>query len=775
MQLRGLADIYLRFRWLLALLVVGVTACAVVGVSRLSFDDSPLNIFRTEKADFALLQDVFDDFGSDDRECVVVVESPRLFTPEGIAALRRLIAEFKAQPVVDAVRSMDDVVLVRPGELLPTSLLPRPDAPQADYERARGEALAHPMLAGQVLADDGQTTLLLVSLKGQSLTVREVQQGIAAVRGAIERAQIPAELAQVRLTGVPSIRYEIFASIRRDSKLFVAIGVTISFAMATALFRKLWPVMIVAAPPILASFWTMGLLGLLGIQVNVINTVLPTMVMIVGFTDSMHLMVDILHSVRGGSSNRDAARLAIEHLLPACALTSFTTAVGFGSLAIAGAEVIRNFGLVCAAGSVMAFGAVLSLVPLLASIAPAGALSRGPDYEKSDLITHGGLIVIRWVTAHAKPVAALGIALTALLGLISTWLVPSNKLTESIPKWSESYQALVHCDRTLGGTLRAFVLVRWNDKLSLASPEVLRAFDDVDRLLRQDPGVHYPLSIRNVLEALPGPEGDLAARVPLLKSVPQDIRQQYLREDLHEALMTVHLQDLGSSRHEATFRRLEDKLAKLQRAHPGVELQLTGTVVVASRNINQMIADLTNSPGLAALVIFGLMTALFRSWRLGLVSILPNVFPMFATATMLVAARQPLQLTSVITFTICLGIAVDDTIHFVNRFQRELAVDGDVRAAIERAFMAVGTAIAMTTIVLLTGFLSVCLSDMPTSRLFGTLGCLAISSAVIGDLIILPALLTCFARRPQHVAPPTPEAVAAEPPQRPAVSASGVS
>jgi hypothetical protein len=199
--------------------------------------------------------------------------------------------------------------------------------------------------------------------------------------------------------------------------------------------------------------------------------------------------------------------------------------------------------------------------------------------------------------------------------------------------------------------------------------------------------------------------------------------------------------------HEPIFQRVEHKLAELQAEHPGWRLQLTGTVVVASRNIAQMIRDLADSLLMAAVVIFGLLSVAFRSLKLGMLSVLPNVFPLAVTATALVVLGHPLQLTSVIVFSICLGIAVDDTIHFISRFQRELRIDGDVGAATARAMVAVGSALLTTTLVLFTGFAAVLTSEMPSSRLFAWMACLAIAAALLGDLVILPALVVCFVRR----------------------------
>ncbi len=754
MRLNGLAEWFARHRMLLVLFVAGMTALSIFGLTRVGFDDLPMNIFKTDQADFKLLEELFEDFGSDDGDCILVIESEQLFSPQGVALLRTLTAEIGAIDQIESVRSMDDVVVVRPDRPL-ASILPPAGAPPEAYSEARREALAHPMIGGHLISPDGRTTLIVARIRGNSLSISEIKPTIKAVRGVIDRLAVPDGLARVRLTGVPPIRYEIFSSIRRDSFRFMFIGTVLAFGMATLLFRRFWAVMAVAIPPLLAAMWTVGMLGLIGEKFNVINTILPVLVMIVGFTDSVHLMFDVRHSLSRGLSPLDAAKSAVEHLGIACALTSFTTAIGFASLMVTSVEVIRKLGMVCAAGAVLAFTSTIILVPLLAS-SPIGRhlTQRHRDGAMArfvamftDWIKRLALGTIDWVIAHSGLVTAGGILTVLVLGSLATQLKPNNRLTESIPASNESAQALFHLDDVFGGILASFVLVDWDENQSLASENVLGAIRDVQQMIEDHPGANHPISVLNLLRSLPGTKGDVESRVPLLGLVPPEVVRRFVLFDRRRAAVVFYLKDAGTGVHDPTFRDIEQSIAEIERRHQGVQLSLTGTVVVASRNINQMITDLAKSLGLATIVIFITMTVVFRSWKLGLISLLPNAFPLATTAAFLVISGRPLELTSVIVFSICLGIAVDDTIHVINRFQRELSVGDDVQAAIKRTFIAVGSALATTTVVLLVGFGSVSISEMPPSKIFAQLGSIAIFSALIGDLIILPAMLVFFLRR----------------------------
>ena len=758
MRLSSLADWFERHRMLLLVFVVAMTLVSVFGLLRLSFDDQPKNIFKTSQADFELLEELFDDFGSDDNECMIVIESDQLFSARGVRLLKDLTSAISEIDAIESVRSLDDFV-VTSIDAPPRSILPAGAATVQQYDEARREALEHPMIRGQLLSLDGTTTLIVARIAGNSPTIGELKPTVLALHQVIDRISKNNEFARVRLTGVPPIRYEIFSSIRRDSVRFMLIGMFLAFIMAAILFRRFWAVIAVATPPILAAIWTVSLLGLIGEKFNVINTILPVLVMIIGFTDSVHLMFDVRHSLARGLTPMAAAKSAIEHLGIACALTSFTTAVGFASLMVTNVEVIQKLGMVCGIGAVLAFLSTIILVPLFASSRIGSRLGETvPTTSMTDTSStlertakRFAEPAIDWIVSHCGLVTGFGFAICLALVLIVTQLQPNNRLTENIPESNESSQALDHIDEVFGGTLPGFVLLDWDENLSLDSDQVLGAIDEVQQTLESEPGTNHPISILNLLRTMPGTDDDLQSRVPFLSLVPPEIVERFVRTDRRRAAIAFFLRDEGTLVHEPTFRSIEQKISEIEKRYEGVTLRITGTVVVASRNINQMITDLAKSVGLASVVIFGTMVLVFRSWKLGLISLLPNAFPLLVTAAYLVITGRPLELTSVIVFSICLGIAVDDTIHVINRFQRELAAGNPIDVAIKQTFIAVGSALTTTTIVLIVGFGSVSMSEMPTSQLFARLGSIAIFAALIGDLVFLPAMLAFFLQKRKWV------------------------
>ncbi len=190
---------------------------------------------------------------------------------------------------------------------------------------------------------------------------------------------------------------------------------------------------------------------------------------------------------------------------------------------------------------------------------------------------------------------------------------------------------------------------------------------------------------------------------------------------------------------------MQAELQQIKHRHPQFEFEMAGSAVWRWENLYQILIDLAASLGAASLIIFGVLAVVYRSIRLGLISVVPNMFPLVATGTFRVVSGQTLELVSVCAFTVCLGIAVDDTIHFLTRYREERARIDDENEAIRRAFTGVGTALILTTVVLVAGFSTVLFSDARDHRIFAMMGALTIATALFADLIFLPALLSRFA------------------------------
>ena len=363
-----LADLAIRHRGALLAACGGITILALAGLAQLRFQEEPRDIYRSDNDDFQRLEKVYRDFGADDNDCLILVEANDLFTPAASGHLRGLVTQLSELEGVQRVLGLPHVITFS-GPALPRPLYPGPSASPETFEAARRAARAHPMVDGVMLAPDGRATLLSVRLTGGSLHVTDVEERTGPIRNVLTRWENDSGF-RARLTGIPPIRVAVLRLIERSTVLFTVIGTTCCIILCFLIFRNLRALLITAAGPVLGCIWSVGMLGWFGVEMDLVMTVMPTLVMAIGFTDSVHLMVDMRESVAKGKSGPEAARLAIARLGIPCALTSFTTAVGFASLAQAQVGIIQRFGLASMGGVLLTFLVVITCVPLCVSFFP---------------------------------------------------------------------------------------------------------------------------------------------------------------------------------------------------------------------------------------------------------------------------------------------------------------------------------------------------------------------------------------------------------------------
>ncbi|QDV82664.1 multidrug efflux system subunit MdtC [Stieleria magnilauensis] len=681
-------------------------------------------------------------------QCVLVARvdpsgTADLFTGSHLRAMRRVAEGLQSMPQIDDVMWLDSV----PGFNLfglSGTLLPSDNASQRQLDEARSRVLENPLAVGQLISQDGRTVLMHLGIDWFFVTSDEAVTSEIRERAESIAATIPGVALEFQLTGPVPLHLMMANNHVTDSTKYQLIGYSIMLLSAVILFRGFSAVVIVAVAPAVGVLWTTGMLHFLDLQDNPFNDIIvPVLVSLVGLTDSVHLMVEIRQQRANGLEVKEAARRGISRVGMACLLTSTTTAIGFLSLLWAHHEIVRDFGLCCVVGVAMTFISVLTVIPL-GCRSPLGRrlhIGLGKSLVDGQLRRIGPLV--DWVLRRDRAVARIAIATTFAMALISLQLQPDEKRYSGLSESGEAAQALRHLDRSLGGLEFSTVDVRWfNDS---DESELLDVLGEIDALLASEPLIGNPLGIGQLLAALPG-DGDAKERMTLLELLPPSLKRAFYIPEHRFASIQFRVQDLGIAAYSKPFQRIDAGLNTIAERHPDFDLELQGNAVWRWRNIYQIVTDLATSLGTASVVIWMVLTLVYRSIRIGLISIIPNLFPLAATATMLVVSGQHLEMVTVCVFTICVGIAVDDTIHFLTRYQEEMKHGGQHQEVIRRAFTGVGSALLMTTIVLVAGLGSAIAGDSRDARLFGIMGCLTLATALFADVLLLPAMLSRFAK-----------------------------
>ena len=681
-------------------------------------------------------------------EAVIVVQTDQIFSPTGAKAMRAIVAELEDQDFVRDVIWLDEIPMLNVFSM-PQPVLPYESASQKRFELSKDKALKHPFIKGQLLSADCKTALLLVNF--DRFFVQDntyISEGIKSIAETVAK-QHPAFEAEFTVTGRLPVWVTARESHESNTFYYQLVGYSMITVMSVILFRGLAAVFVVAIAPAMGVFWTLGFIRFLEYENNPFNdVVLPVLVSLIALTDGVHLMVEIRRLRASGLQPREAAGAGIRKVGLACALTSLTTAIGFGSLALANHELVQQFGVSCVIGVLLSFIAVITCIPLACCSWLGKFVQVG---QQKSLVEHNlnriGVIV-DLVLKRKTVVALIGIVSTITFILISLGLRPDERQSSIIPASSEASIGIKKIDKAMNGVENSQVNVRWDEPVAGDSLEVVQVVRKIDNVLGSEELIGHPLSILKLIDSMPG-GGNAEDRISMVELLPPSLKRVFYTPERKEAMVSFRVQDLGIASYDPVFRRIQLGLDEIMAEHPAFNLELDGDAVWRWENLFQIVVDLAASLGTAVLIIFFVLAMAFRSLRIGLISLVPNLFPLAVSGVFLYVTGQALEVVTVCAFTVCLGIAVDDTIHFLTRYQEELKTTNDEQQAIHNAFTGVGTALIMTTIVLVSGFATVLFSDSRDHFIFASMGMITLSAALFADLVFLPALLARFSGKNQ--------------------------
>jgi len=745
----------------LAALVLGVSAGAV----RLQADFSAVAFYGAGDAEVDHLLDFKERWGADDSMLLVLVDAPAatggVLTPARMGALAELTDELERDRRVRDVASITTTPMLvgaSPGGIdLTGAAEAMPKERGAAFDAWRERLLRHPLAVPFLLSADGSITALAVKLEVDADDIQSLRPIVADVRTLLEPYQGRDGLSIIT-AGIPAVRTDFFKMLLEDQIVAVALIAVIVSLLLLLLFRRIHGLVAPALAGAIPAVMVFGVMGWTGETIGILNQSYFTLLPAIAIADAIHMVSRFHEEARRRAApgerltaeqRQDAIRAAVASIGVACLLTSTTTAVGFGSLQMAGMPILRGFGLYAAIGIGLAYGTVLLIIPLVLS------LSRGavPEASRDGAHTAADRLLL-WCADFAiersSVVLAGALVVLALSAAGGSRVIVDNTLTGLLDEEHETTAANRVADERLGGIL-GLELDLVGPPGSMKDPAVLEALVALDTwALAQDDfrtsaGPHRFISAFN--EAISGS--------PSIPASSTEIAQLYLLgegaglEDVVDVYSyccgraMLRIKDIGGLNAEANCEATKAKAGELFAELP-VTARLTGTPYVAYRGINRVTADLRDSLVLAFAIIAVTILLLFRSVRIAALCFLPNALPLAAGYGLLGAAGWLLDPTPAVVFTVGLGIAVDDTIHLVTRWREERRAGRGPTDAIRQSVLHTGRAVTITSVVLATGFAVNCLSSFPTMRVMGLLGAFVIVVAWLCDLFVLPALLARF-------------------------------
>ncbi|REJ87373.1 MAG: hypothetical protein DWQ34_25200 [Planctomycetota bacterium] len=765
-----LANLLTRRAPFVALLLLSLTALAAVQATQIQFEFSPQALMRGEDESYQQLQDFKQTFAYEDSVLMIIVEA----TGDANVLDHRLLnwqahvaEQLRAVPHVDEVATLATIEIPRRTLEFPPSVTARPfiaefPADETDSRRLRRLVDESPLLAGTLVSSDLQVAALLAFIDPELQRVRELSVVIDDVQQLLQSSPPPTGY-RTSLSGLPFIRTDTIKNLQQDQQRLLPIAAILYLLTLAIIFRRVSGSLLPLLAVGMGLAWTIGAVVAVGATFNLVSNVLPILLIVVGVSNCVHVLDEYAEQLPLARGDRiAAARNTVRHMSRSCLLTLFTTAVGFACLGTAQSDVLREFGWQAALGMGFMYVTIIGgLGSLMQYFRPPRRSTRGAP------LGHVTAAAGRVIDRHPR----ITLTFSGLLIAASVWLglhVPVNSfMIETYDDDHPTLQTLRLVDNKLSGLLPIEVRLHADDPERLLDPDVFRKVRQFEEHALQEDGVLFARSYADVLQSIStGTPSPTAADDELPVSdeeLTRDIRlgvwvvnrvgatlgyPNFMTEDGRDGRILIKVQDIGTLRLKKLINQLEAELLQAFPPGSGVTPTLTGDAYLNTIAMNAVIHDLFYSLLTASLIIFATIALIFRSLRTGLIAAIPNLTPLALTLGYMRLRGYDMNVGNVIVFTISLGIAVDDSIHFLFRFREEMKRTGCVEEAVVRTFEGTGRAIVITSILIVAGLAVLLFSDFVPTRRFAELTCVTMVGALIGVLLLLPACLVLFWKRP---------------------------
>ena len=706
----------------------------------LDVDPSVRALLPQHGAELEIFESVRDRYSSDDLLLVAWV-SDDLFTPQRLAALKRLTHRLERMPGIEHVESLATAVrtLVHEEYTEVRAYLSAVPETEHDALEVRDAVLANPLYAGYLVSHDGRGAMLAVRFD-RGLSARTLIGIVANVAAASHEE---ASGVEQFLSGPLFIRLEISRLLLRDLFRVMPLAVAVTLIVVAIGFRHVRGVVLPLLSNAVALILTLAVFVLCGHTLNYVTVILPPTVYVVGFAYAIHVVSDFDRHFALGLDRTEAMRAALADVVTPVTLTAITTAIGFASLALSDIDSIRLFGVYASLGTILAWLAALTVVP--------AGLVLLPGHRRADAVGRADLLgprLAQFAERRGRLLLMCGLLLIVFSLIGAARINVSTDYLANFPAGSELRRNFDRMSTVFAGAVPLQIVLESDTTDAFKTPHGLRALDELKDWLLEQPeigGVYTLLDYIGVLERALAPELVDDDPVPASKGVAnhlillggtEDIRR-FADAGFTSTLLHVRARVVASHELNALSARIENRLRSLQ---SGLRGYVTGSSYLIARTLDDVTRGQVLSLTAALIPIYLVLVAMFRSLRLAALALVPNILPILAFFGILGWSGVTLNLTTSLVASVVLGIAVDDSIHFFARLREAARHTSDESEVLGMALAAIVRPVSFTTAGLALGFVTLIVGELRSQAEFGLLAAITLVIAWLLDLTFTPAL-----------------------------------
>lgn len=756
----NIASLIIKFR--IALLVFLLAATSVMGYFafhvQLSYDFAAA--VPKDNPKYVAYQEFRKQFGEDGNLMVIGEENYMFFRDDYYTDYKNLIKSIEKVPGVQNVLSVpNSIQLVKDTITGRLNVAPIPrDTNNHSALQAKKEFTNLPFYQGLLWNPETQAYLMAIRIDKHVLNSKN---RTAVVKNIMKLSDSYAKKHNVEFhySGLPLIRTIMATQVQSEMKLFLIMSFILTAIILAIFFRSFMAVLASMLVVAIGVVWSLGTIDLLGYKITLLTALIPPLIVVIGIPNCVYLL-NKYHSEYNEHGNKMKALLRMVDRMGIVTLfTNLTAAIGFGVFFFTKSAILKEFGLVAGINIMAIFVISLIFIPALFSLlgTPKG---RHTSYLESKWINRLLHTITNWVFGHKSWIYGFTIAVVAFSIVGISKLNSVGHIVDDLPKDDVVYKDLKFFEKNFHGVMPLEIVIDTKRKNGAVSLPVLEKMDQLTKYLKQYPEIGHPLSIAEGVKfarqayydgdsssfAVPN-IFDAAFIQPYLRSNGDKnsmfgkLVASFMDSTKQKTRISISMSDVGSKRLPILLDSIRPKVYQIfDTSH--YKVTFTGTSIVFLEGSKFIINSLRDSLILAFIMIFGCMIFLFRSWRILLISVVTNIVPLMITAGIMGWVGIAIKPSTVLVFSVALGITIDVTIRFLINFKQELSRNDDnIAETVKKTISDTGLSIIYTSLILIAGFAVFAISEFDGTKSLGYLTSLTLFLAMITNLTLQPALL----------------------------------
>ena len=761
----AVARLILRNKIFILLAVITATVFFSMQWKHMRFTYTEANMLPDEHEVNLVYNDFLKVFGEEGNLIVLGVKDSSLFSVEQFNAWNKLAESFKTTKEVETVLSIKDLQkLVKNTEKEQFDLEPfiKDSISNIEQLHTLQEELfkKYPFYDNFLFNAETKTIRTAIYLKKDIVNTSARKDFIIDILEPKVTAFKQETGLDVKVSGMPYIRTLNSQNIVDEIPIFIGAALFVTSLIFFLFFRSFRATFISLIVVCVGVMWTFGILGLLGYEITVLTALIPPLIIVIGIPNCIFLINKYQHEVRAHGNKVKSLQRVITKIGNATLMTNVTTASGFATFILTESKLLKEFGIVASLSILAIFILCLLVIPIIYTFLP---------YPKQRHLEHlnkrwiGGFV--DWMERMVKH-RKITIYVTALILIIGS-MIGMNKieisgsLIEDMPKNKQFFKDIKFFEDEFNGIMPLEIMVDTKRKKGVMKLSTLKRINQLEELIEETPELSKPISVVSLVKyskqayyngnpkyyQLPtSQENSFILSYAKNSSSNIDLLKNFVDSTGRYARITTFMKDIGTDKMERIQENLQTKIDKVFPSER-YEVTMTGKALVFQKGTKYLVRNLVISLSLAILLIALFMAYLFRSFRMIIVSLIPNLLPLLVTAGLMGYLGVPIKPSTILVFSIAFGISVDDTIHFLAKYRQELQANHwKIRKSVYAALRETGVSMFYTSIVLFFGFSVFTISSFGGTVALGALVSITLLFAMLSNLLLLPSLLLSLER-----------------------------